>query len=60
MPCRRRLEAEFDGDAEVGVGGQYDTGVAELVGDRLQVRAFQQHERGGAVAKVMQPYRRQA
>ena len=50
-------EAELDGDAEVGVGGQHDAGVAELISDRLQVRADQQHERGRAMAKVMQPHR---
>ena len=35
---RRRLQAQLDGDAEVGVGGQHRAGVAELV-RRLQLSA---------------------
>ena len=32
-------QAELGGDAEVGVGGQHDAGVAELVSDHFQVGA---------------------
>jgi hypothetical protein len=53
-------EAELDGDAEVGVGRQHDAGMAELVGDRLEFLARQQHQRGGTVTEIVQPYGRQA
>jgi len=38
--CCGAFEAELDGDAEVGVGGQDDAGVSELVGDDLQFGAL--------------------
>jgi hypothetical protein len=55
-----RFEAELDCDAQVGVGGKHDAGVAELVGDRLEFLVRQQHQRGGTVPEVVQPDRRQA
>ena len=36
---RLRFQAELDGDAQVRVGGQHDTGMTELAGDRLALPA---------------------
>jgi len=55
-----RFQAELDGDAQVRVRRQHDAGVAELVGDRLEFLARQQHQRGGTVPEIVQPDRRQA
>ena len=46
--------------AGVGVGGQDDAGVAELVLDGLEVGAGGVGEAGGAVTQVVQPHRGQA
>lgn len=46
-------------DRDVGVGGQRDARVAELVLHRAQVYARGQRERGRAVPKIVQPDRRQ-
>ena len=43
-----RFHAELDDDAQVRVSGQHDTGMTQLVGDRLEFVAFQRHQRGSA------------
>jgi len=43
-------------DAGVGVGGEHDAGVAELVLDGFEVGAGAVGEAGGAVSQVVQPH----
>jgi hypothetical protein len=50
---RGRFQAELDGDAQARVSGQHDTGMTQLVGDRLEFVACQQHQRGSAVPAAM-------
>ena len=45
---------------DVRVGGEDDAGVAELVGDCLQLHARQQHQRRRPVPQVVEADRRQA
>jgi hypothetical protein len=46
--------------AGVGIGGQHDTGVPELLLHRLQISPRAVRQTGRAVPQVMQPHRRQA
>jgi hypothetical protein len=54
------VAGEVGQDRDVGVGGEDDAGVAELVLDGPQVGACCQGEAGGAVPQVVQADRREA
>ena len=54
------LEVQVEQDAGVGVGGQHDAGVPELLLHGLQVGAGGVGQGRRAVAQVVQPHRRQS
>jgi hypothetical protein len=53
------FEMQHHQDAGVGVGGQHDRRVSELFLDGPEVGPGGVRQSRGAVAQVMQPYRRQ-
>jgi hypothetical protein len=56
----RRVVRHLRHHGDVGVGGEDDAGVPELVLDDLQIGTCLQREAAGAVPQIMQPDRRQS
>jgi hypothetical protein len=55
----RRVVRHLRHHGDVGVGGEHDAGVPELVLDDLQIGPRLQREAAGAVPQIVQPDRRQ-